>query len=78
MAEEKQQQEYEDLKDVTRKRMNGETAEALSPISSVMKGLSQGLESMKDSDYWLENVIPRNRIILAKNLNSLRFKKKQH
>lgn len=31
MAEERQQQEYEDLKDEARKRMNGETADARAP-----------------------------------------------
>ncbi|AZK48563.1 CdiA family toxin C-terminal domain-containing protein [Paenibacillus lentus] len=56
---ERQQQEYEALKDVERKRMHGQTVEALTPQSAIMKGLAQGLENLENSDFWLENVIPK-------------------
>ena len=56
VVEEEQSPEYEALKDEMRKKMNGETAEKLTPLAQAMNALGQGLEN---SDFWLENVIPK-------------------
>lgn len=59
VVEERQQQEFEALKDAERKRMNGQTVEILTPQSAAMIGLNQGLENIENSDSSLENVNPQ-------------------